>query len=325
MKFLNPYRLVIDVKNLFYEKGVFKQADFNVPVISVGNLTTGGTGKTPVVLELIELLKGKSVLVVSKSYKAQLTQPAEVTLENLKHTFMYGDEPCLIKKLAPDVKVWSGPHKTETVEFALEYYHFNKIKIDVVIVDDGFSHRSLKRHLDIVLIDVSQPMSHYKLLPFGHLREDFEQIFRSDLVILTKLNNADSETLSFFRNYLANKKQPFISSEAISLVAGENKNLFLFSGVGNSRQLKLNLEKSGYHILKHLEYPDHHQYSLSEQKNIFKQWQDQFPNSVLCATEKDRVKLSDADLCLSTKTVELKLRFSGADKDLLNAKISQIF
>lgn len=325
MKYLNPYRIAVDTKNLFYKKGWLKPANFNVPVISVGNLTTGGTGKTPVVLELIELLKEKSVLVVSKSYKAQLHKPAEVTLENLQHTFMYGDEPCLIKKLAPQVFVWSGPHKTETVEFALEYYQFNNIKIDIVIVDDAFSHRALKRNLDIVLIDVSQPLSHYKLLPLGHLREDLENVFRSELVILTKTNNANEETLRFFKDYLAAKKHPVIQSEAISSVASsDNKKLFVYSGIGNSKQLKANLEKSGYLVINHLDYPDHHKYSESEQKDILQKWQSNYADSTLCATAKDLVKISNQELRAKTKVIDLKLQFSNLDKDLLNAKISQI-
>lgn len=323
MKYLNPYRLAVDTKNLFYEKGWLKPSAFHVPVISVGNLTTGGTGKTPVVLELISLLKDRSILVVSKSYKADLPQPAEVTLENLKHTFMYGDEPCLIKKLAPHVNVWSGPHKTDTVEFALEYYAFNKVQIDIVIVDDAFSYRALKRDLDIVLVDVSQPMSHYRLLPLGHLREDLEQVFRSQLVILTKVNSANSETLNFFESYLASKNHPVIRSEAVSTVLALGKRLFVYSGIGNPQQLKTNLQKSGYTVVKHLEFPDHHRFTEGEQKDILKQWQ-AHPDSVLCATAKDLVKITNEELRRHTQTIDLKLQFSAADKDLLNAKISQI-
>lgn len=324
MKYLNPYRIAVDTKNLFYDKGWLKPVRFNVPVISVGNLTTGGTGKTPVVLELISMLKGKSILVVSKSYKAKLPQPAEVTLENLKHTFMYGDEPCLIKTMAPHVKVWSGPHKTDTVEFALEYCEFNKIKIDIVIVDDAFSHRALKRDLDIVLIDTSQPLSHYQLLPLGHLREDLEQVFRSQLVILTKTNNANAETLKFFENFLAQKNHPCIRSEAVSSVLATVKKLFVYSAIGNPQQLKANLQKSGFTVVKHLEFADHHQFSASEQKDILRQWQTGYKDSVLCATAKDLVKVTNEELRSSTQTIELKLQFPPADKELLNAKISQI-
>ena len=324
MKYLNPYRVVIGAKNLFYEKGWLKPQAFKIPVISVGNLTTGGTGKTPVVLELISLLKEKSILVVSKSYKADLKQPAEVTLQNLKHTFMYGDEPCLIKKMAPEVIVWSGPNKTDTVEFALDYCQLNNIKIDVVIVDDAFSHRTLKRNLDIVLIDVSQPLSHYRLLPLGHLREDLEQVFRSQLVILTKVNNADPETLNFFRGYLAAQNHPVIQSQAVSTVASDNKKLFVYSAIGNPGQLKANLQNSGYSVVKHVQFPDHHAFSDSEQKNILTQWKTQYSDSLLCATEKDLVKVTNAELRSHTKAIDLKLQFSAADKDLLNAKISQI-
>lgn len=325
MKYLNPYRIVIDTKNHFYKKGWLKSADFHIPLISVGNLTTGGTGKTPIVLDLISRLKGKTILVVSKSYKADLPQPAEVTLENLKHTFMYGDEPCLIKKMAPHVYVWSGPNKTDTVEFAVDYYALNKIKIDVIIVDDAFSHRSLKRNLDIVLVDVSQPMSHYQLIPFGHLREDLEQVFRSQLVILTKVNNANVETLNYFTKYLSDKKHPVIQSKALSTVAAASKKLFVFSGIGNPAQLKANLQSSGFAVVKHLEFPDHHKFSDSEQKDILNQWQTQFADSVLCATAKDLVKVTYSPLYEKTRTIDLKLEFSDQDKDLLNAKLSQIF
>ncbi|AZZ37190.1 tetraacyldisaccharide 4'-kinase [Bdellovibrio sp. qaytius] len=324
MKYLNPYRLVISAKNLMYENGWLKPEKFSVPVISVGNLTTGGTGKTPVVLELISLLQDKSILVVSKSYKASLPEPAEVTLENLKHTGIYGDEPCLIKKLAPHVSVWSGPHKTDTVEIALERLASKKHKIDIVIVDDAFSHRMLKRDLDIVLIDVSQPLSHYQLIPFGHLREDIDQVLRAHLVILTKVNNAQAETLNFFREYLVKNKKTTLESIAKSIVNSENKKLFLYSGIGNPSQLKLNLENSGFQVVEHLVYPDHHSYSLSEQSEILTQWRSKFSDSVLCATEKDLVKVTDTDLKSQTKPIALQLDFSNIDKDLLNAKLRQI-
>lgn len=324
MKYLNPYRLVINAKNALYSMGLFKPEKFGVPVISVGNLTTGGTGKTPVVLELISLLEGEKILVVAKSYKAQLPEPAEVTEENLKHTFMYGDEACLIKKLAPHVFVWSGPHKTDTVEAALERYEFQKQKIDVVIVDDGFSHRTLKRHLDIVLIDVSQPMSHYQLIPFGHLREDIEQVLRSNFVILTKVNNANLETFRYFREYLNSQKHPFIESKAMSVVNSDNKKLFLYSAIGNPSQLKNNLEASGYTVVNHLVYPDHHAYSESEQRDILAQWRSEFSDSVLCATEKDLVKITNPDLKAQTLAITLKLQFSSQDKESLRATISKV-
>jgi len=324
MKYLNPYRLAISAKNSMYAMGWLKPQKFSVPVISVGNLTTGGTGKTPVVLELISLLKDKTILVVSKSYKADLPQPAEVTLENLKHTFMYGDEPCLIKKLAPQVLVWSGPHKTDTVEFALDRYHDLKQKIDVVIVDDAFSHRSLKRDLDIVLIDVSQPMSHYKLIPFGHLREDIDQVLRSQLVILTKVNNANAETYKYFRGYLNSHQHPVIEAKALSVINSDAKKVFLYSGIGNPEQLKNNLKNSGYTVVKHLVYPDHHKYSLSEQSDILTQWRSKFSDSVLCATEKDLIKITDQELKIQTLPVSLKLEFSAQDRVLLNATLSQI-
>lgn len=324
MKYLNPYRLAVTIKNFMYNSGWLKPEKFSVPVISVGNLTTGGTGKTPVVLELISLLKDKSILVVSKSYKASLPEPAEVTSDNLKHTAVYGDEPCLIKKLAPHVTVFSGPHKTDTVEVALERLTGRKQHVDLVIVDDAFSHRILKRDLDIVLIDVSQPLSHYKLIPFGHLREDINQVLRAQLVILTKVNNADSKTLRYFQNFLAVNKVQVIEAKANSTVSTENKKLFIYSAIGNPTQLKTNLQKTGFEIVQHLVFPDHHNFSLGEQSDILTEWRSQFADSVLCATEKDLVKVTDSELKNQTVPISLQLEFSQTDKDLLNAKLSQI-
>ncbi len=156
------------------------------------------------------------------------------------------------------------------------------------------------------------------------MREDISQVLRSQLVILTKVNNANAVTLQFFREYLAANKHPVIEAKAHSVVNTENKKLFLYSGIGNPAQLKSNLEKSGFTVVQHLVFADHHGYSLSEQSDIMTQWRSQFADSVLCATEKDLVKITDTDLKSQTKAISLQLEFSSQDKDLLHAKLSQI-
>lgn len=328
MKALNPYLWVIASKNFFYDGGWIQPEKFLVPVISVGNITTGGTGKTPFVLELIDILTHeftkKNILVISKSYKASLTTPAEITAERIIETSIYGDEPCLIKKSRPAVIVWSGPNKAETLKAALRYCQDKNQSIDVVIVDDGFSHRKIQRNLDLVLLDSSQPLSHYQLLPFGHLREDMSQLLRSQLVVLTKTNVADSETLHWLRSYLGEKKIAYVESTTASNIDSIAKNVFLFSGIGNPVQLKNNLLENGFEVVRHLIYPDHAKYGESEQKNILEQWK-KYPESILATTEKDFIKLTDSELKKATKIISLNLLLSAKGKELLHEKISSIF
>ena len=166
MNLFNPYSLMMNLRNKYYDSVENSQVDIQCPVISVGNLTTGGSGKTPFIMYLIQLLKAKNsklnILVVSKSYKAKLKQPQEVHVDSIESASLFGDEPCLIKKKYPFVFVWSGPSKSETALSALQHYKSKNIKIDLVLVDDGFSHRKLKRNLDIVLLDTTQSLNFRK-------------------------------------------------------------------------------------------------------------------------------------------------------------------
>ena len=327
MRYLNPYRLFIDSKNFLYNQGVFSGVYVDVPVISVGNLTTGGTGKTPVVIDLIKLLQEKqakkNILVVSKSYKASLRHPEAVDLSKPDATAVFGDEPCLIKMKYPHVHVWAGPNKSQTLQKAFSALTGKDIQIDAVVVDDGFSHRKIKRVFDLVLIDMSQPMSHYELLPFGHLREDIFHALRAQLVILTKVNNADPETLTWFRNFFSNRNHPYIETKSISKLDCETKQLFLFSGIGNSKQLQSSLEKANFQIQKHIVFKDHHNYSEEDQLNLLAEWA-KSPGTVICTTEKDFIKLTHPVLKSKVKVISLQIEFNVKDRDLLNEKIGQI-
>lgn len=323
MKYLNPYRLAINFRNYLYRKEKLASVKYPCPVISVGNLTTGGTGKTPVVIELVELLNTlnkKNILIISKSYRAKLRSAKEVTSEAIKEPGIYGDEACMIKQFCPQAHVWSGPNKTETLKAALAVYP----QTDVVIVDDGFSHRKIQRDLDIVLVDVSQPMSHYRLLPRGHLREDIDNVSRANLVILTKVNSADSATHEWFKNYLKEKSIACIEVHTQSTIDTNQKEVFLFTAIGNPTQLKKQLNASGYHIVSEKTYRDHHHYTEANQVDILNAWK-KFPKSTLITTAKDVIKITNSELRTAIKVISLKVQFSQTDKGLLDAKVSSIF
>ncbi|MFN3454238.1 MAG: tetraacyldisaccharide 4'-kinase [Pseudobdellovibrio sp.] len=326
MKHLNLYYYLSELKNILYDKGYLSHITYDVPIISIGNLTTGGTGKTPIVLETIREIKKikpqARILVISKSYKTSLKHPAEITADKVHDAALYGDEPCLIKKKS-DVYVWSGPIKNKTLTTALEHYKNNKINIDAVLVDDGFSHRKINRDLNVVLVDVSRDLEHYSLLPFGHLREDLKHIDRADFVFLTKINQADQKTLEFFRDYLMRENIAFGEVVFKSEIDLKKNDLYIFSGVANPLELEKNLKSSGFVVRKHKVFKDHHIYTDDEQTAIYKDWKNHV-DSALCTTEKDIVKITSDELKKNVQVIKLNLEITKQDKDKYSEKISQI-
>ncbi len=333
MSWLNPYSLFMDLRNKYYDFFKNSQTDLNVPVISVGNITTGGSGKTPFIMYLIDLLNRDSlskyskskpnILVVSKSYKASLNKPQEVILGSDDAISLYGDEPCLIKQKYSDVFVWSGPNKSKTAEAALMFYQTKNINIDLVLIDDGFSHRKLKRHLDIILIDASQNLKHYRMLPFGHMREDFKSLTRGQLIILTKVNQANPKTLVLIKDKIKNLGLKFIESHLITTLnpgVAENLTGFAFSGVANPLSFEKSLSDHKVHIIEHIKFPDHMTYNLENQNQIYQQFI-KSKAQILFTTAKDAIKISHPELRKIIHVLNAQISISDAEEVKINETI----
>jgi len=330
MNILNPYSIIISAKNKLYDNDLLSLVKADVPVLSVGNLTTGGTGKTPFILYLVDLILNKNpmlkILVISKSYKTDLKESTAVQIQNPKASRVFGDEPVLIQRLRPEIQVWAGPSKSETLKKVLDLKKNSKMSFDLVLIDDGFSHRKIKRDLDFVLIDVSQPLSHYKLLPLGHLREDLSELKRCQMVILTKVSEADSKTYSFLQNYLTQHCIQYIHAEFESDLNTDSpiNDILLFSGIGNPKQLEQQLRRKGFQIVHHEIYNDHYNYKDSDQ-NYIKQISQKHKQAALCTTMKDFVKLTNEELINKVKIINLKIFINKVDESTIYEKISQIF
>lgn len=329
MNLLNPYSLFMHLRNKYYDSIESSQSEIHCPVISVGNLTTGGSGKTPFIMYLIQLLNNKNlklnILVVSKSYKAKTKQPQEVSIDSIESVYAYGDEPCLIKKKYPDVNVWSGPNKSETVKTAMQYYKSKNSKIDLVLVDDGFSHRKLKRNLDIVLLDTTQNLQHYNLLPLGHLREDFRSLNRAGLVILTKVNQANSGTLKFLKQKINNLN--FIESDLLTNFdqnVSENAKAFLFSGIANPKSFEKSLIDQKIQIIDHLIFPDHRAYSSTDQNDIYQKFL-KSKAEIICTTAKDMIKINHIGLLKSAQVLQAQIKISPYEEVKIYETICALF
>lgn len=293
MKLLKPvekiYQSVTGLKNLLYEINVFHQKKISAPVLSVGNLSFGGVGKTPAVIFLAEELSHEfKVAVVCRSYKAALTDAAKVDLTHPKAAHYFGDEACLIQMKLPNCEVWSGPVKSETAAVCLSSGS------NFVIVDDGFSHRQLARDFDLVLIDAS------KKFHDEYFRESFRSLKRAQAVLLTKTNLAKNQNVQELKRWIKSKHMHlsdavYVSSTKMELSLETTVPLMVFCALAKPHDFISQLNASGYQVISQKLYPDHHMYSEQDEKEIldvYNELKKKHSDVRLVATEKDAIKLS---------------------------------
>ena len=318
---INPYRLFIHCKNWLYDHNYLKHIKYDtVKVISVGNLNTGGSGKTPFIIFLVDfILKHRpqaKICVVTKSYKAQLNNSQKVDLSSAQSIQIFGDEACLLQSRLLAVDVWSGPSKSISVQTALA----TNTKYDYVIVDDGFSHRKLKRDLEITLIDTSRAPDHYRLLPVGRMREDWSSLKRSDLILLTKTHQMPAQNKIFFLNKVQGFNKPILfSSNKISLDI-EPCPVILITGLGNPEAVKSDLFEKGYTVMKEFTYPDHYSFPELEQIKILN-WVCEHADWMPVVTEKDYIKINNPDLKKRLHVIQLDVLMNDSDLKYLYEKV----
>lgn len=313
MILLSPFAFVfmglVSLRNRLYESGWLKSYSLPPKVIAVGNLSVGGTGKTSFVIWLMRVLsqKGLKVGVISRGYGKALRQISEVAPSSDPRVF--GDEPCLIanERLGP---IFVGSNRHLAGQELLEKY-----KVDVILADDAFQHRRLRRDLDIVLLDASQPKSHFHMLPWGRLREPFSSLKRAHVVVLSKRKLGSQEDLSWLQmqipsdrlqlemNYGIEDLVPYEGPKALDL---EARSFLLVSGVARPEGVS-QLVGSRFQVCSHLKYKDHHSYTESDAKEILKKMKDKKADFIL-TTEKDAVKLGRFDLIKNCLYV-IKLRY----------------
>jgi tetraacyldisaccharide 4''-kinase len=293
------YAQVVEAKNAFYNRGYIAAHKVSCPVVSIGNLTVGGTGKTPITDYCLKALvaNGKKVAVISRSYRAQAVNPTKVDIKHPKAALAYGDEPVLLAQNNPDVDVFVGSTKWKTAQFADAHN-----KYDLMIVDDGFQHRKLTRDLNIVIVDATEKLANYAVFPEGRARESVDSLSRADLIVISKCNLASESELKslegilpsghevlYFGYDIKNIKNPATNAVVPAAELKQSK-LFLVSAIARPDVFENMMSSLGEVARKNLHYRDHHQYTAQDAKNI----KEQFHSSqadYLVTTEKDAVKL----------------------------------
>lgn len=301
---LFPYYLVLATRNLMYDKGVLKSYPLPLPSVCVGNVTVGGTGKTPMVELLIRMYgKEKRLAVVSRGYGRRSKGFRTVSVEDNYHDV--GDEPLQIKRKFPDVMVVVDASRRRAVETLAALPEGERPEL--VILDDAFQHRRIRPGFSIVLISSSRPVYKDSLLPLGHLRDLPSRIRKADLVIVTKVeDDVDGAFRRKWRNSLELPSRiPLLFSRISYLepmpVFPEEcdvryryaRNAVLFTGVADDRTLR---REAGwkFHLNEVLGFPDHHDYRPSDFSRIESAIR-KHPTAMVITTEKDAQRVMYAD------------------------------
>ncbi|MGM0504272.1 MAG: tetraacyldisaccharide 4'-kinase, partial [Bacteroidota bacterium] len=195
------YGLIIYLRNRFYDYGFFKSTSFTIPIISIGNITVGGTGKTPHVEYLADLLKSEfSVATLSRGYKRKTK--GFILAGDQSTAKEIGDEPRQIKQKFPNIEVAVDSKRVRGIQKLIDS---NK-DLDVVLLDDAFQHRKVQTNLSILLVDYNRPIDKDFMLPLGNLREQAFEKKRASIIIITK---APKDIKPIERRVLFNELHPY--------------------------------------------------------------------------------------------------------------------
>ena len=289
MPFSLLYGSILALRNLCYDKGWFKSKSYAIPIICVGNLSTGGTGKSPMIEYLISFLKEDyKVAVLSRGYKRKTDGFRDVLINSKAEDV--GDEPLQIKRKFPEVMVAVCADRQEGIEKI-------RIKANVILLDDAFQHRKVSASTNILLTTFDDLYVHDMVLPAGNLRESKRGAKRADLVMVTKCpekhSHAKLQEIQYILNLKPTQKIYFSKisydeficgiSETLPLNYLLNKNFTLVTGIANPKPLVEFLKQNQFNF-EHKKFPDHHHFSNSEIKN-FKE------KEIILTTEKDFVRL----------------------------------
>ncbi len=303
------YGIGVGFRNLLFEMGVLKEHTYKTPVISVGNITVGGTGKTPHVEYLIRLLKDHvHVAVLSRGYKRKssgfLLAQTDTPLSDI------GDEPYQMKQKYPDITVAVDAKRTRGIEYLISGKETG-LEIDAILLDDAYQHRYVKPGLNILLVDYHRLIIHDKLLPAGRLREPVKGKDRADIVIVTKcpttLNPMEFRVLTkqmnlypyqqlFFTTIKYEPLHPlFDGTEQIEkLEELTGRHILLLTGIASPKQIYYDL-KSHMPDIYPLRYSDHHNFKKKDIKKINEAFEALPSPKLIITTEKDAVRLKETE------------------------------
>ncbi len=287
-----PFSLVTKIRNFLYNIGVLKSSEFNIPIISIGNLVLGGSGKTPTIEYLVRLLSyNYKVAVLSRGYGRKST--GFILADTNSDASLIGDEPMQYFRKFKNIIVSVDSNRVRGINKLINL----NLKPEVVLLDDAFQHRKVKPGISILLTDFNNLYSEDNIFPLGNLRESIGNANRADIIIVTKcdkninkdqkrhiiqkLNIGDNQKIYF--SSIKYSKMLYDKESSKSIIEFKNIKFTLVTGIADSTYLINYLNDNEYNF-NHISFKDHHDFSNSDIIKI-----DQ--NDLIITTEKDYVKL----------------------------------
>jgi tetraacyldisaccharide 4'-kinase len=294
-----------------YEAGILSRRELDCCVISIGNITVGGTGKTPTAQRVAMMVKnmGYRVVILNRGYRSHWDKPLGVVSDGKKifmTSYEAGDEAYLMAKMMPGIPVVIGKNRDVTGSYAVDNLH-----AEVIIMDDGYQHWQLNRDLDIVLVDTLNLFGNGNLLPRGILREPLSHLNRADMFLFTKSDQSSQLTRTSLAENIRqyNTEAPIVESihhakefveiadwykgiqqNPLPLEELKGKKVMVFSAIGNPSSFEQNVSGCNLEILEAIRYPDHHDYGMLEMQYIAER-ASTLKADALITTGKDAVKI----------------------------------
>jgi tetraacyldisaccharide 4'-kinase len=340
------YGGAVKLRRIFYKKAVLKSKRLSCPVISIGNITVGGTGKTPMSIYVAQVVKqlGYKVAIISRGYKGKAEKIGGIVSDGrvlLMTPEIAGDEPYMMANRLKDVPVIVGKNRFKAGRQAIRNFD-----PDVIVLDDGFQHLKLQRDLDLVLLDYRKPFGNGHLLPRGVMREPASALFCASAIILTRSDTVnDNEKLSSLKKLrFYERKKPvyrtFHHPFVYKIINGEKKvfeknmqealrqnpdgikgrTVFAFSGLADNHSFRQTVKSLKCNLSGFMEFPDHHQYSERDLDEILSAAKKSMSECII-TTEKDYVRIAHKiDWPDDLFVIGIKIDF-GADKKRFNSYI----
>jgi tetraacyldisaccharide 4'-kinase len=333
------YGIIIWFRNRMFDYGFFHISEFQIPIISVGNITAGGTGKTPHVEYLISLLKDEYKLaILSRGYKRKTSgfvmanatsQPDEI-----------GDEPCQMKEKFPKVAVAVDAKRSRGMQKLTELCP----DLEIVVLDDAYQHRWVKPGISVLLTDFNRPMKDDMLIPSGLLREPASESKRADFIIVTKcpqeIKPIDQRLMEkdmrqyayqhlFFTTYKYGQPTPLFESNTvknISKLIESKPYILLLTGIAENSELRKHVEGFAGKIIE-MSYPDHYEYSAHDLHDIIDTYSGiMVKEKCILTTEKDAIKLKqfgtlDEEIKSALFYIPIEVEFLNNDAKNFNQHI----
>jgi len=326
--FAGLYGVVMKARHAFYRSGRFRTHELGAPVISVGNLTTGGTGKTPLVEWIANELarKRRRVCILTRGY-GRPRSATRVIVSNgselLADVNRGGDEPLLLaERLKGLAAVICDADRVAAASWAVE-----NLKSDAFVLDDGFQHLRVARDLNILTIDATNPWGNRRLLPAGILRESPVELARADCIVITRADDSNQmeelqreiDELSGgrpgFRSRMAFRRLRQVSGGGSEAGADEIKayRVAAFCGIGNPESFFSLVRRAGYQLCHTQTFRDHHIYSQADIDRVVRE-SNKRGAQVLLTTAKDEVKLRALSFALPCYAVDIEIEIENEEK-----------